>query len=65
VCFSSIAVAGMMMAWISVYVLVILPLSIRLNSWALAGCNGRLIAYYAKGICKLMKGWEEYQNRAS
>jgi hypothetical protein len=56
-CFIAIALIGSIMAAISSYVLLILPLAIRWNNCSLAGCDDRRVAYYADGLAKLMEIW--------
>jgi hypothetical protein len=59
--FITIMLPGMLMGVVTSYVIVILPLSFRLNSWYLAGCQDRRVAYYAKGLSTLMESWSEEQ----
>ncbi len=62
-CFIGIAAIGMMMAAISSYVLLLLPLAIRWNNSSLAGCDDRRVAYYADGLARLMERWRSDQGK--
>jgi hypothetical protein len=60
-CFVAIAIIGTVMAAVSSYVLLILPLAIRWNNCSLAGCDDRRVAYYADGLARLMERWRSDQ----
>ena len=49
------------MGVITSYVLVLLPLSIRMNNWNLACCSDRRVAYLADGLSQLMINFRQDQ----